>query len=166
MIIESNETFKDLPESVVGLVRYITEDVIPYNKELGIKLEEAQVGRAVLRIPFDERLIGDPRRPAIHGGVTAVLIDAAGGTAVMTTLSSANDRVSTIDMRVDYIRPAAPQDLIATATVIRSGHRIAVTKIRITQPDTQDLIAEGTAVYNLKRHPTDSKSIGFHSPEN
>ena len=77
---------------------------IPFNRVLGIEIVELSPGRVVLSIPFRDSLIGDPVRPALHGGVISALADTCGGCAVWSVLSD-EDRVSTIDLRVDYLRP-------------------------------------------------------------
>ena len=68
-----------------------------------------------LFIPFCEDLIGDARRPAIHGGVISTLGDVCAGVAVWTRCKL-DDRIATIDLRVDYLRPATAHDLYAEAT--------------------------------------------------
>ena len=68
-----------------------------------------------LQLPYRAELIGDASRPALHGGVISTLIDVAGGFAVWTQLAGVEDRVSTIDLRVDYLAPGAPEALVAEA---------------------------------------------------
>ncbi|MDP6931550.1 MAG: hotdog fold thioesterase, partial [Myxococcota bacterium] len=80
------------------------EEGIPFNRLLGIRVREITEGRCELEIPVRDELIGDPDRPALHGGVTSALADAAGGFAVWSMLKD-GDRASTVDIRVDYLRP-------------------------------------------------------------
>ena len=70
--------------------------------------------------------------------------------AVFTEIGE-EDRCSTVDLRVDYLRPAALEDLVAEAKVVRAGNRVAVTNIWVTQESSEQPVAEGKAVYNLKR---------------
>src|SRR5690606_14984827 len=81
------------------------EEQIPFNRLLGIRCEALDDGVAVLRLPFRDVLIGDSSRPALHGGVLSTLVDTAGGAAAFTTLET-SQVVATIDMLVDYLRPA------------------------------------------------------------
>jgi uncharacterized protein (TIGR00369 family) len=121
-----------------------------------MKIEELGAGRCVLRVPFRPELVGDPWRPALHGGVISAVIDTAGGLAVFTTLDQIGG-VSTVDLRVDYLRPGLLEDVFCEATVIRAGNRVAQTSMRVLQgPDRQYLTAEGRAVYNVLR-PDDKK---------
>ena len=127
------------------------ESEIPFNRELGIRVVELAPGRAVLEIPFRDGLVGDPARPALHGGVISALMDTAGGAAVWTLLGE-SDRCSTIDLRVDYLRPAGLDTVRATAEVLRLGNRVGVTNIRLYHPGAEDEIhAEGKGVYSVKR---------------
>lgn len=138
-------------QAQLALVREIMREKIPFNRELGIEVGELSVGRAVLSIAFRPSLIGDSARPALHGGVISALLDTAGGAAVWTAIGR-NDRPSTIDLRVDYLRPGRAETLIAQADVLRMGNRVGVTSIRAYHPDRPDeTIAEGKGVYAVKR---------------
>ncbi len=123
---------------------------IPFNQTLGMRLDEIGEGTCRVSIPFRKDLIGDPWRPALHGGVIAALIDVAGGLAGFASLRP-GDRLSTIDMRVDYLRPAALEDLVADARVVRTGNRVCACDILVWQHRPDELIATGKAVYNIKR---------------
>ena len=90
---------------------------------LGIRVASIEEGRIRLFIPFREDLIGDARRPAIHGGVISTLADVCAGFAVWTRCRL-NDRIATIDLQVDYLRPATAHDLYAEATVRLLGNRV------------------------------------------
>jgi uncharacterized protein (TIGR00369 family) len=135
----------------LGFVRSFMEGEIPFNRELGIRVVELAPGRAVLEIPFREELVGDAARPALHGGVLSALMDTAGGAAVWTLLGE-SDRCSTIDLRVDYLRPARLETVRAVAEVLRLGNRVGVTNIRLFHPGAeQEINAEGKGVYSVKR---------------
>ncbi len=126
------------------------EEHIPFNALLGIRLVYADEGEAHLSIPFQPHLIGDPFRPAIHGGVLSALIDTAGGTAVFT-LMDLGDKCSTVDMRIDYLRPGRSADLLCRARVLRMGNRVAAVQAAVYQEGEDEPIADGRAVYNIKR---------------
>ena len=135
------------PKEFLGLL----QEVIPFNKFLGITLEDARDGYAKLALPFRPELIGDSARPALHGGVISTLIDVCGGFAVWTQIRI-EDRVSTIDLRVDYLAPGFPEPLVAEGTVVRVGNRVGVVDVRCWQPaDPTRTVATGKAVYNIKR---------------
>lgn len=130
----------------------LIENGVPFNKMLGIRVCEISEGRLKLFIPFREDLIGDVRRPAIHGGVISALADVCGGFAVWT-LCKLEDRLATIDMRVDYLRPATAHDLYAEATVRLLGNRMGNAQVMLWSEGTPDLhVAEGRGVYNIRRN--------------
>lgn len=124
---------------------------IPFNTHLGMKVESISAGRCRIRVPFRPELVGDPFRPAIHGGVLSTLADTAGGLAVFAWLGSEHARVSTIDLRVDYYAPGSPRDVLADAEVVRVGNRVGVARILLHQGDPADLIAEGRGAYNIHK---------------
>lgn len=134
------------------IYKQVIEQFIPLHTFLGIKLLEIREGYAKLLLPFREELIGDPRKRALHGGILATIMDSAGGAAGITTLVSFEDKLSTIDMRVDYLKPGIDKEVIAEARVVRSGNRILVTSMKCWQEDPQHPIAEGKGVYNVRRN--------------
>jgi uncharacterized protein (TIGR00369 family) len=129
----------------------LMETQAPYNKFLGIRGDSLVPGRAVLRLPMRDEFVGDPRRGSIHGGLISALIDTAGGAAAWSTLDTPEEgAVSTVDLRVDYLEPAAVAgDLRAEAAVLRTGRRVCHVHIAVTQDGAA--IAEGAAVYSIHR---------------
>ena len=101
------------------------EELCPFNRYLGIKIEELREGYSRCILPFRDEFIGNPALPAIHGGVISTLTDVCGGTAVWTSCSE-GDSVATLDIRVDYLRPGPKDDLVAESEVVRVGNRVAV----------------------------------------
>lgn len=135
----------------LAFVRHLMTEVVPFNRVLGIQVLEIGQGRAVFGVPFRPELVGDPDRPALHGGVLSAVADAAGGCAVWTMVGE-HDRVSTIDLRMDYLRPARLELFHAIATVLRVGNRVGVADVVILHPDRPDEpIAEAKGVYSVKR---------------
>ncbi len=64
--------------------------------------------------------VRDPRTGGVHGGVLATAIDTAAGFAA--TLASGYD-IATVDLRIDYIRPALDPEFRVVGRPIRSGAR-------------------------------------------
>ena len=127
----------------------IMERDVPFNRHVGILGESASVGRAVLVLPVRSEHVGDPRRPALHGGVLSTLIDTAGGVAAWSALKP-QETVSTVDLRVDYLEPAGlTAPLRAEAEVVRKGNRVCHVRIAVTQDGV--LVAEGRGVYSIHR---------------
>jgi uncharacterized protein (TIGR00369 family) len=127
----------------------IMEDHVPFNRFLGLRGESIAEGRAVLVLPVRPEFVGDPRRPALHGGVLSTLIDTAGGLAAWSALRP-GESVSTVDLRVDYLEPAGlGERLRAEAELVRKGNRVCHVRIAVTQGEA--LVAEGRGVYNIQR---------------
>ncbi|MEW6282246.1 MAG: hotdog fold thioesterase [Candidatus Eremiobacterota bacterium] len=129
------------------LTRFFEEEIL-FNRFLGLKVDHLEEGFARLRLPYRQEFLGDPFRPSLHGGVLSSLIDVAGGLAVLSRLHP-GEMCHTIDMRVDYLRPGRPVDMVAHARVVRLGNRTGFAHVRVEQEDS--LIAEGRTVYNLRR---------------
>jgi uncharacterized protein (TIGR00369 family) len=129
------------------------EEFSAFNRLLGIRGEHVEPGRAVMRLPVKPEFVGDPRRPALHGGVLSSLIDTAGGAAAWSALAP-GESVSTVDLRVDFLEPAGlDAPLRAEAELIRKGNRVCHVRITLTQGDR--LVAEGRGVYNIHRKRKD-----------
>lgn len=132
-------------------VSRIMEEVVPFNRFLGIRVDRLDRGFARLAVPFREEFLGDPRRPALHGGIISTLVDTCSGAAVWTHFDR-EDRISTVDIRVDYMSPGPPADIVAESTVKRIGNRVAVIHTLVyAVSDPETVIAEGRAVYSVRR---------------
>ena len=132
------------------MLRKIMEDFIPFNRFLGLKVIDVKKGFVRMEIPFRDELVGDPQRPALHGGVMSALADTAGGMAVWSKIDDERSRVSTIDLRVDYLRPGKLETLVAEAQVVRLGNRVGVADVRLFHPaKPEDTVATGKGVYNV-----------------
>jgi uncharacterized protein (TIGR00369 family) len=130
-------------------VLQLMEKHAPFNRLLGLKGERLEHGRAVIVLPVREDFIGDPIRPALHGGVVSTLIDTAGGAAAWSALGP-GETVSTVDLRVDFLEPASlGSPLRAEARLLRKGNRVCHVRVSVTQDER--LVAEGSAVYNIHR---------------
>ena len=126
-------------------------DRIPFNRLLGMEIDGLQDGFASMSVPFQESLIGDARRPAIHGGVISALLDTCGGAAMFTRVGI-EDTLSTVDLRVDYLQPGRAETIFAEARVLRMGNRVGVADIVAYQAGGRDApIAIGRGVYNIIR---------------
>ncbi|MEL6649547.1 MAG: PaaI family thioesterase, partial [Bacteroidota bacterium] len=78
-------------------------------------------------------------------------MDSVGGAAAMTTLTSADDKLATIDMRVDYLRGTTEVDLVVEGFLVRSGNRIIATNMKAWQEEEQKLVAEARGMYSVYR---------------
>jgi len=137
--------------SPLELLAKFVEEGIPFNKFLGMRAPIVERGRVRLEIPYRQELIGDIARPAIHGGVISSLADTAGGAVIWSMLDGLICRVSTIDLRIDYLRPGRLETLVAEATVVRAGRSVGVADIRLFHPSAEgESVATGKGVYAIK----------------
>ncbi len=130
------------------IVRFMEEE-IPFNKHLGLKIVEISEGYCKLILPYQNIFIGDKRRPALHGGVINTIIDVCSGTAVWTYFKP-EDAVATLDILVDYLRPAPDEDLHVESRVERVGNRVAMATSKVfSSSNNEKILAVGRAVYNI-----------------
>ena len=104
-----------------------------------------------LAIPYADHLIGDPDTGVIHGGAIAALLDnAAGMIARPKELPRGTAGIATLDMRIDYMGPAAPRrDVIARAHCFKRTRNVAFVRAVAYQDSVDDPIATCTATFML-----------------
>ena len=129
----------------------------------GVDVTESGDGVAVIRMAYDPRLVGDSETGVIHGGAVSALMDTCGGAAVWSQLGT-EDRVSTVDLRVDYLRPGRPETLFGMGRVMRLGNRVGVAELRAYHEGGEDEpVAMGTGVYNIRRaRAAESREMWSH----
>ncbi len=124
---------------------------IPHARALGVELLEYRDGHCVVRLPYADKLVGDPDTGVIHGGVITAVLDNASGMAVPREgLLPEQRAIATLDLRIDYMRPAEPHfDLIVTADCYQITRSVAFVRARATQGDNEQLIASSVATFML-----------------
>ncbi len=139
-------------------IKDIFENKLPFNRILGIEVLGLEDGAPRLGIKMREDLVGNYMRGSLHGGVISALIDVTGGLAAFLSLHRKNEdealetkierfgKLGTIDLRIDYLRPGLGRRFESTGHVLRSGHKVAVTRIELIN-DRDQLIAVGTGAY-------------------
>lgn len=135
-------------------VRALVEQLIPFNRYLGLRLESVDpaAGCLTTRLPLRPEFVGNAMRDIPHGGVVSALIDATAGAAAALSLDdlALAERVATIDMRVDYLRAAQGDQLHASARVMRSGRTVIVVRTDVTD-DSGELVALGSNAFHVAR---------------
>ena len=79
---------------------------VPHNLALGVTILELSDRCARMSLPWREDLVGNPELGLLHGGVITALMDASCGAAVFMALDAPMP-MATLDLRIDYLRPAA-----------------------------------------------------------
>jgi uncharacterized protein (TIGR00369 family) len=134
----------------------VVEQKIPMAKFIGVKVLEIEEGFVKLLFPYREEFIGDPRTKRLHGGYTATATDLAGGVAAMTYMTSQEDDVATIDMRIDYVRPGKAKEIIAEGTVISRRRRTILCEMNVYHADEPEkVIVVGRGVFRIKHKDDD-----------
>ena len=121
---------------------------------LGVQVDDAGDGWAVMRIPYDEKLLNPGTGGTVHGGVAATLVDTSSAFALRTTFEDPMEAgMATTDLNVSYLRPAR-DDLVATAEVVRAGGSIGVADVTVesTTPEGErKAVVVGRTTYRLFR---------------
>ena len=147
------------PEFISGL-KHLWEELIVFNKVLGLQLTSVKPDRVSARITMRRDLIGHYSYDRIHGGVISAGLDGMGGLAVMAAIGARHmdeepaarlqrfSKLSTIDLRVDYLRPGIGEYFDLHAQVMRLGSRVASTRMEFCGADGK-LLSTGAAAYML-----------------
>ncbi len=120
---------------------------VPHSRDMGHEIEEVGSGRATLRQPFRDCLVGDPEHGLIHTGVQITLIDAAFGIAVFSALGKIQT-IATLDLRMEYLRAAvAGKDLYGCAECHRLTDQIAFVRGTIWQDNPARPVSTAQAAF-------------------
>lgn len=140
---------------------------VPYIGFLGVEFER-RGDELTAVMPFDEKLIGNPLLPALHGGATAAFLEITSiiglswgmlwdevetGAVDLETLKAGRlPRLpKTIDFTVDYLRSGLPRDAYARAQVNRSGRRYASVHVEAWQDNRGKPFAQATGHFLMPR---------------
>ncbi len=142
---------------------------VPYIRFMGITFERR--GDELTGVmAFDEKLIGNPMLPALHGGATAAFLEVtaqitlnwaylwddiergeieadAMGKGEMPRLPK------TVGFTVDYLRSGLPRDAYARGRVVRSGRRYASVHVEGWQDNRERLFAQATGHFVMPQRP-------------
>jgi uncharacterized protein (TIGR00369 family) len=122
-------------------------ETLPHNAKLGIRMVELVPGHCTTYIEFRPELVGDPNRGVLHGGVVTTLVDATAGAAIYASLPR-DTSLATLDMRIDYLKPALPDKrLYATAELYRLTRRIAFVRASAYQDSPENQVANCVASF-------------------
>jgi len=128
---------------------------VPHAVALGLEMISVEVGqgRAKIRQPWRDDLVGDPERGIIHGGVITTLLDTMGGACVFAVGDNVRPQ-ATLDLRIDYLRPATPRlDLFGEGECFRKTRHIAFVRGVCHQGDALRPVATMTATFMIADQP-------------
>ena len=137
---------------ITAIARHFIE-TLPHSRALAMRLEAIGEGWAEIAMPYDPRLIGDPETGVIHGGAVSALMDTACGAAVMSH-PAAGVSTATLDLRIDYMRPATPGQAIRTRAECHHVTRtVAFVRAVATDDDEARPVAMATGAFTVEREP-------------
>ncbi|GHE05342.1 thioesterase [Defluviimonas sp. 20V17] len=140
-------------------------EAIPHAKALGMRIEHVGDGEAIIAMDYDPRFIGDPATGVIHGGAVSALMDTASGAAVMSH-PVAPAITATIDLRIDYMRPATPgRRIIARAECYEMTRTVAFVRVTATDEGGARPFATAAGAFTVERGPADSGDKGDRRAE-
>lgn len=124
-------------------------DAVPHARALGLRITRVEHGKLWGIAPFREELAGDGEVGIIAGGVLTTLLDSLCGFAVHTRLAQSSG-TATLDLRIDYMRPAAPRrDVLAMAHCYKLTRSIAFVRALAFEEDPEDPVAHAAATFML-----------------
>lgn len=138
---------------------HLFEERIAFNRTIGLRVVAVSAARAVGRIERQPGLIGHDLHHRLHGGVISAGLDAIAGLACMAAIGARHPdesveqrlhrfmRLGTIDLRIDYIRPALAASYRLDGEVLRLGSRVASVRMGFSAEESGELLATGSAAY-------------------
>ena len=129
---------------------------VPHARHLGIRVVETRPGVAICMLPYRDELIGDPVRKVVFGGAITTLIDHASGLAVACALDQLTS-IATIDLRVDYLRTAAPgRDLYTRSECYHVTRNVAFVRAVAYEETADDPFAGCLGTFMLGANRADN----------
>lgn len=117
-----------------------------FGRHLGMTLNVIKPGEVEYTMVVEKNLQAVPG--VAHGGVVAGLIDGTLGVAGLSLVASENKIVSTVEFKVNYLKPAKVKDKIrCIGKVVRAGKSILYIKADVFNQN-DELIACGSGSFN------------------
>lgn len=121
----------------------------PWANHLGFELVDIRRARASGKVAWREDLVGDPETGVISGGVITALLDNLCGVAIGAALSEVKS-MATLDLRIDYMRPARKGETIfAEAECYNLTRSIAFARASAWHGEERTMIATASAAFAL-----------------
>lgn len=122
---------------------------VPWAQALGFELTGIEKGRAFAQVAWREDLVGDPASGVIHGGILTALLDNLCGIAAYTVLKEPKS-MATLDLRIDYMRPAEKgRNILAEAECYHFTRNVAFTHAWAYHETRDKVIATAAGAFAL-----------------
>jgi uncharacterized protein (TIGR00369 family) len=122
-----------------------TKKMIPFWSLVGMELIDIRKGWAKTKIPYSQKLIN--ANGVAHGGVIFSAADSAVGLALLG-LVDRHDLITTIEMKINYLKSFDRGEITAEAKIIFKGSQIAVGEAEVRDSDG-NLVAKATSTYAI-----------------
>lgn len=154
----------DLPTDVdfepefLSALREIYEEKIVFNQWMGLRVESIKATGILASLEMKPDLVGHFAYNRIHGGVISAVLDAMGSLAVMAAMGAKHmdespskrlerfTRHSTIDLRIDFLRPGIGERFVIHAEAMRVGAKVGNARMEFRATDGK-VLSTGTAAY-------------------
>ena len=124
---------------------------IPWGRRMGFRFTKIEKGRSWGIQPWKDRLVGAPDTGVIHGGVLTAFLDNLCGTAASASLSKPRF-VATLDLRIDYMRPAEKgRDIIGEAECYHQTRNICFTRAWAYHESRDRVIATAAGAFAINK---------------
>lgn len=131
--------------------KHVLNGNIPWGNELGFELTRAERGHVWGRQPWKETLVGDPETGVIHGSVITAFLDNLGGAASAAAMDVPH-YVATLDLRIDYMRPAEPRrEILGEAECYRLTRTVAFIHAWAYHESREKVIATAAAAFAITK---------------
>ncbi len=119
----------------------------PQARALGLECTRIVKGRVWGKAPYREELIGDSEKRVIAGGVLTTFLDQLSGAAAISAMEEPTT-VATIDLRIDYMRPAERgRDVLAEAHCYKLGKSVAFVRAVAYEQTPDNPIAHASSAF-------------------
>lgn len=123
----------------------------PWANEMGFELTRIEKGHLWGVQPFKEHLVGDPETRVIHGGVITTMLDNLCGAACSAKLKEFRF-VATLDLRIDYMRPAeSGRDILAEAECYHVTNSVAFCRAWAYHESREKVIATAQGAFAINK---------------
>ncbi|AOE50902.1 thioesterase family protein [Kangiella sediminilitoris] len=146
-----------LPQEALHMLGEALVNNIPFNRHIGLTYQTVSEEECVITFDMKPELVGNYIQGILHGGVISSAMDMVGGTMAAVGILHSNPathleelqkkiaKLSTIDLRVDFLRPGRGKQFIARAELLRAGKRVAVVRTELRNEEgVQIAVATGS----------------------
>src|SRR5882672_11949371 len=146
-IVNTTLAFAELAEAIKGRRS-------DYGHISGLQLDRFAPGEAWSSLPYRPAFVGDTATGVLHGGVVTAMLDESCGMAVQLALDGTS-AIATLDLRIDYQKPATPGlDIRAHSVCYRVTRSIAFVRSTAYQESEDDPVATATACFMVGANRT------------